>query len=162
IWRDTPFTFFDESGNLVVKTGCDILRAEEQLGYVYQEEPAQVKEYCLPKFKIPYYVAGHIFIHPQDPLTALLDHLVVVVIPFDIESMSKLREAAAAGKKLALVLEGLEADAPVGAFFEIYLNLPSDVTNVDYKSIHYAGNLSFFGVEGDKHSHHGGAKRSFN
>ena len=33
-------------------TGCDVLRAAQQLRYVYEGEPAQVDEYCL-KFKPP-------------------------------------------------------------------------------------------------------------
>ena len=45
-WRTQRFTFFNEKGKQVQMTGCDILRAAQQLHYVYEGEPAQVLEQC--------------------------------------------------------------------------------------------------------------------
>ena len=46
-WKDTKFTFYDECCQQVQMTGCDILRAAQQLSYVYEVEPAQVNQLCL-------------------------------------------------------------------------------------------------------------------
>src|SRR5206468_6980565 len=45
-WKNTKYTFFDENGRRVQMTGCDVLRASQQLGYTYQGEPKQVKQDC--------------------------------------------------------------------------------------------------------------------
>jgi hypothetical protein len=45
-WRNTTYTFFDECCQPVSMKGCDILRAALQLSYAYEEEPAQVNQYC--------------------------------------------------------------------------------------------------------------------
>ena len=43
-WRTTEFQFFNENGAQVSMTGCDVLRAQEQLNYIYENEAAQVKQ----------------------------------------------------------------------------------------------------------------------
>ena len=46
IWGGTSFGFFDENANAVSMTPCDVLRAAQQLNYIYDTEPAQVEQYC--------------------------------------------------------------------------------------------------------------------
>jgi tyrosinase len=45
-WTNASFTFYDENGNAVHMTPCNILRAAQQLSYVYEVEPPQVNQYC--------------------------------------------------------------------------------------------------------------------
>ena len=52
-WKSTTWTFFDEEGAQVEMNGCEILRAAQQLHYVYEGEPPQVNDYCLPIIKFP-------------------------------------------------------------------------------------------------------------
>ncbi len=50
-WRTRQYTFFDENGSQVNMSACQILRAAEQLNYVYECEPSQVREFC--RFRPP-------------------------------------------------------------------------------------------------------------
>jgi hypothetical protein len=163
-WGQAKWSFYDENCNLVEITGCEILRAQDQLGYVYEEEPPQVREFC--QYSIPTAATlaqANILVHPQTPVTELTDQQKTIVVPVDPGPMARLHESVA-NKKIILNLEKLEADGPTGVVFEVYLNLPSDATNVDYRSIHYAGLLSFFGIgsaEHAQHTHGEGNQRSF-
>lgn len=47
-WKNTVFKFYDECCQVVSMTACDILRAAQQLSYVYEVEPPQVNEFCPP------------------------------------------------------------------------------------------------------------------
>jgi tyrosinase len=46
VWGATVFNFFDENANAVSMTPCDVLRAAQQLNYVYENDPTQVDQYC--------------------------------------------------------------------------------------------------------------------
>jgi hypothetical protein len=46
VWGSTTFGFFDENANAVTMTPCDVLRAAQQLNYIYDTEPTQVDQYC--------------------------------------------------------------------------------------------------------------------
>ena len=67
-WKTTKFTFFDETGTKVELTGCDVLRAKEQLKYSYQGEPPQVKEYCVRIIPIPHWIIEKLFKLPIPPV----------------------------------------------------------------------------------------------
>jgi Common central domain of tyrosinase/Polyphenol oxidase middle domain len=163
-WGEASWTFYDETCNQVEITGCEILRAQDQLGYVYEEEPLQIREFCASGLEtVAAIPQDKIFVHSQDPARELTSQKMTIAVPVDPGPMATLHESAAS-KKIILKLENLEADGPTGAVFEVYLNLPSDATNVDYQSIHYAGLLSFFGIgpaEPGKHVHGDGHQRSF-
>ena len=47
-WRQKQFIFFDENGHEVRMTGCEVLRASEQLNYSYEGEPTQVNQSVPP------------------------------------------------------------------------------------------------------------------
>jgi hypothetical protein len=156
-WRTKKFLFFDENGNKVWMTGCDILRAQEQLGYSYQGEPAQVKQYCLellaPWWKYIYQVLipGPPIKLPPGPDPA----------PFEID-ISKLRERLlnmAADKNVDIVLELTEvmADRQPNVYWEIYAGLPKGEPAVA-ESKHYVGNLAIFGAGAHDAQAHGTAR----
>ena len=53
-----------------------------------------------------------------------------------------------------LNFEGLKVERPVDFFYEVYLNLPDNTQDPNYKMESYAGNLAFFGAE-QTHAKHG-------
>jgi hypothetical protein len=152
-WKTTKFTFFDETGTKVELTGCDILRAKEQLAYSYQGEPAQVKEYCLKARPIPRWVIEKLYRLPIPP----------VIGPgpdpppweIDIREFRDRLSSLARGKDpgLLLELEDIEADRQPDVYYEVYVGLPAGETP-QFKSPHYVGNLALFGhgIRGE-HAH---------
>lgn len=54
-WKTRKFTFFDENGIEVLMTSCQVVRAAEQLNYVYEGEPEQVRQYC-ERFRFPWVI----------------------------------------------------------------------------------------------------------
>ena len=53
-----------------------------------------------------------------------------------------------------LNFEGVKVENPVDFFYEVYLNLPDNTSEPNYKMESYAGNLAFFGAE-QTHAKHG-------
>src|SRR5258708_11253571 len=95
-WRNKAYTFFDENGNPVNMTTCDILRAAEQLNYTYEGEPTQVKEYCLVRFPFPiYYLIQEVLIRWPGPPVELTEG--EVSIPINIKEF---QQRLASGNKL--------------------------------------------------------------
>ena len=45
-WKASKYTFFDECCQPVTMTGCQVLRAANQLSYAYEGEPTQLAQYC--------------------------------------------------------------------------------------------------------------------
>lgn len=75
---------------------------------------------------------------------------------FEIELNEKARDSFARALKatkaedevnIKLNFEGVKADKPVEFFYEVYLNLPENITEPDYKMESYAGNLTLFGAD---------------
>ena len=46
VWMNTMFTFFDENGQQVQKSGKDILNTVSQLNYCYDDEPGCCPQCC--------------------------------------------------------------------------------------------------------------------
>lgn len=145
-WRTQRFTFFNEKGKQVQMTGCDILRAAQQLHYVYEGEPAQVLEQC-----------GQV-----RPLTAVqfLRQQVMELpsVPFELKDepvsiqldMAKLRagqgelKGAREGMML-LELEDVEAERQPGVVWDVYVGLPKDAKR-DVQGPHFVGTVALFGT----------------
>jgi tyrosinase len=144
-WRDTKFTFFDAvapKGKEVQLTGCQILRAQAQLQYNYEGEPAQVNQFC------------KLIINPK----WLKDIVLILDRPFKIPpgpdpepfqfDISKLRArlATLAGDNASdLMLElSVEADRQPDVFYEVYVGLPKGARATS-DSPFYVGNVSLFG-----------------
>jgi hypothetical protein len=152
-WTGTPFTFFDENGTQVQLTGCDILRAQEQLDYVYQGEPPQVKLYCKAIVKPPKWKKEVVFRFPQPPVLPPGPDPVAVEIDVREIRPRLLALTREAGVDLTLDLEGVEADQEPDVYYEVYVGVPRGQTP-RFRSAHYVGNLALFGAGvRDQHQH---------
>lgn len=154
-WRTTKFTFFDFDGKQVQLTGCQILRAQQQLQYNYEGEPPQVNQFCRIIFRPDW----------------IKDIVLVIDRPFKIPpqpdppplvfDISKLRERLASiandnARDLTLELS-VEADRQPDVFYEVYVGLGAN-DRATFESPHYVGNLALFG-HGIRDDHqHGGFK----
>ena len=143
-WKDTKFTFFDENGTQVQLTGCDILRAQKQLKYVYEGEPKQVELYCAKLVPIPTWVKELLFQIPKPPVIGPGPD----PVPFEID-IKEFRErlasiAAARDTDLLMDFSEVEADRQPDVYYEVYVGLPRGAAP-EFSSPHYVGNLAFFG-----------------
>lgn len=158
-WHNTNFTFFDENGTQVQMKGADIIdTANSSCRSCYDEESVfTIWGVLRARYK---YLDILIGIYRK---SLVLD---TKRLRFEIELNEKARESFARALKAAkpedelnfkLNFEGVKADKPVEFFYEVYLNLPENVKEPDYKMESYAGNLSFFGAN-QKHSMNHGEK----
>lgn len=142
-WRNNQYTFFDENGQMVKMTACDILRAAEQLNYIYEGEPSQVKEYCL---KLPPFVLlliVEVLIRWPGPPVELTGKDVAVEL--DIREFAQRLAPLAESKteQLFLELKDVEADRSPGAAWDVYVT-PSHNATTGPDSPYRVGTLSLF------------------
>jgi len=157
-WMNTSFSFFDENGHEVQMSGKDILDTADKLGYRYDDEPA------------PSLVASNTAAAaaPGAPPEAEAEEARATVASSnvllgDAPVHARLAPLVGAAPKLAkavgdlkapehvtLHLDDIQYDRSPGHFFEIYVNLPEDITEPNFQSPHYVGNLATFGL---KHHH---------
>lgn len=166
-WKNTKFTFFDENGNPVKLTGCGVLRAAQQLNYVYQNEPPQVKLFCplvltsspaaarWSRQELMSLPAGRTILLPPgpDPVPADLD---IRAVRERLQS-----DAAAEEAEVVLDLSGIEADRQPNVYYEVYVGLPKG-EKPQFNSPYYVGNIALFGHGvRDAHQHGGFQPASF-
>jgi hypothetical protein len=142
-WKNTPFTFFDENKTQVTMTGCDVLRAAEQLNYTYEGEPAQVKEYCLRIIFPPWLFQVIELIHWPGPPVILGPER--VSIPLEIKDARQRLMSIAQSKTQTVLLkfDEVETERPPGVVWEIYAGLPPN-TEPDPEGPYYVGSMSLF------------------
>jgi tyrosinase len=162
-WKTTKFLFFDENGAQKWMTGCDVLRAAEQLNYSYENEGTQVKQYC-GKLVLPWWIFEIALVKELPPLR-LPPQPDPPPFRVDLKELRQrmLRIADDEESELTLELESVVADKQPEHFWEVYLGLPKGA-RPDPQSAHYIGNVALFGhsVRGGDHQHGGGpAKFSF-
>lgn len=151
-WHNTNFTFFDEFGVPVQMKGSDLVSVNCFCRSCYDEEADFVIWDILPwPFKYLEILIGYY----RKPLVLDTKRLRFVI---DLnekakELFARVLQAAKPDDELnfRLNFDGATADKPVEFFYEVYLNLPENVANPNYKMESYAGNLSFFGAD-QKHS----------
>lgn len=153
-WTGKKFTFFDENGNSVQMTGCEVLRAAQQLNYVYEGEPTQVNQYCLPKIKLPPFI----FVRKEllrFPIPPIVLESKPVSFPMELKPLRQQLTALADSKTdtVMLALDAVEADRQPGVVWEVYVGLPAN-TAADTKSPHYVGNIALFGAGVRSDAHH--------
>src|SRR5574340_9656 len=145
-WRNQKFTFFNENGSSVQMTGCAVLRAAEQLRYVYEGEPPQVKLYCLPKVvrQLVEFKPEVLIPVPVPPITLTAEPTTFAI---DIREAAAKMEAFAKSKTetLLLVLEEVEAERQPEVVWDVYVGLAADAMP-DSESPHFVGTLSLFGT----------------
>lgn len=152
-WKTNKFTFYDECCNQVQMTGCEVLRAAEQLSYVYEVEPAQVKQYCTIIF--PPWIWDVIF--PIKLLQPLVLGKEVRTVPLlgreDRTVGARLAEIAKSpSESVLLQFKDVTADRQPGASWEVYVGLPANA-KPDAQSPHFVGNVALFGdgIKGEGH-----------
>jgi Common central domain of tyrosinase/Polyphenol oxidase middle domain len=154
-WKNTKYTFFDEHGVEVAMTSCQVLRAAEQLSYVYESEPDQVKQYC-ERHRFPWiwelvdlrrFEFGPIKLTPAPTSVDL--------------SLADLQgKLAGFGRSedqlLLLQLDDIVADQSPGIVWEVHLGA-TDAKQLNETSPSFLGVVALFGdgVRNEKHGDHG-------
>jgi tyrosinase len=158
VWMTQVFSFFDENGAQVDKTGAEILNTATQLAYRYDDDPYVWWPLLKDTVAIP---AERRFFPPEVLATAkrpvrLGDKRVDAPIALPEKGRSELKESQAADlakDRLILQLKDIQFDAPVGVTYLLFLNLPADARNPDHTHPSFIGTLGFFGA--GKHGTHG-------
>jgi tyrosinase-like protein/polyphenol oxidase-like protein len=153
-WKTTKFLFFDENGNQKWMTGCDVLRALDQLKYHYQGEGTQVNEYCLKV--LPWWLFEKEFLAQLPPIKLPPGP---DPAPFEVDVRELrarlLRAVKDEATDVTLELEGVEADRQPNVYWEVYAGLPKGAAPKP-ESAHYVGNVALFGHGiHDEHQHDG-------
>ncbi len=142
-WRNTTFTFFDECCQQVTMKACEVLRAALQLSYVYQEEPAQVNQYC-PLIWNP--KIFDIVAIARNPKPFILSRQPVSIPLSDAADKSlgkRLSEIARAPAQNALLqIKGIEAETQPGVSWEVYVGPPGMKPSPD--SPYFVGIVALF------------------
>jgi hypothetical protein len=152
-WRAQQYTFFDEDGNQVKMTACQILRAAEQLNYVYECEPPQVRPFCRFRPPIWEYVIQLLARLPIAPLELKSE---LVSFPIELKEFRARLQSVIESKTETVLLEldDVEAESQPGVVWEVYAGLPKGA-QPDVRSPHYIGSLSLFGTGVRSESHEG-------
>jgi hypothetical protein len=162
-WMNTNFTFVDENKNFVQMSGDDVLYTINQLGYQY-EDPRT----CVPPWWY-YLLASEKIILAQLRRSVLASFVVARNLKLTPDQAridlhtddSETRERFAKAISLetlnrtindnghyTLTFEGVQTDAPLDGYFEVYLGLPRD-GKPDPEGPYYAGNLTTFGADAE-------------
>jgi len=160
-WKAKTYTFFDENGAAVTMSDCDVLRAAQQLNYVYEGEPPQVNEYCLRIIKIPPWWLEIIeIIHWPFPPEEIISE--PVTVPIELGDLTQRIQSIAESPdhKLFLILDGIEAATQPGVTYQVYFGLPAN-TAAETKSPYYVGTFSLFGLGVRDEGHHGSTPAKF-
>jgi hypothetical protein len=143
-WKNRKYIFFDVNGHQLQMSACQILRAAQQLDYVYEGEPPQVNEYCLPIIRPPIIFERVMLIHFPIPPVVLTGERVSFSV--DLRELHE-RVASIVESKtetLFLELDDVEAERHPGVVWEVYVGLPENASP-DPKRPFYVGNIALFG-----------------
>ena len=155
-WKTTKYTFFDENRKQVTLSACQILRAAEQLGYTYEGEPAQVKQYCLiiPPLK---YLLKIIWPFPI-PELVLQRTPKPHPFPFDVRQVRDrlLRAVQSENETVFLRLDGIQAKRPPGVVWQVFI--APNGARLNPESPFFVGTVPIFSV--GLPAHHGTESRS--
>jgi len=144
-WKSTTYTFFDEEGAQVEMNGCEVLRAAQQLHYVYEGEPPQVNDFCLPIIKIPPIVfEKELILRLSVPPITLGPE--PVSVPIDLREAKQRLSSLAENPNATIFLEldGVETERQPGVAWQVYFGLPANVTPSE-ESPYYVGAMALFG-----------------
>lgn len=146
VWKSKKYTFFNESGSAVTMSGCDVLRAAQQLGYAYEGEPAQVNQYCQLVFHVlPIYFITQTLVRLPIPPVTLGPEPTSFTVNLGALRQRLARALASHQETLLLQIGGVEADRPPGVVWDVYFGLPTGA-QADPKSPFFIGTLSLFGM----------------
>ena len=170
-WTDQPFSFFDADGTEASKTCGEVNDTVDDLSYTYRPRPAPARRVTpAPTAPQEAILTGSSLDEPEPELVGASERPVELVgatarvsVPIDPQARAGLlgdtdADASATPRRVYLNVEDIEAEQNPGTVYGIYVNLPEDAPP-DVAALHYAGNVSFFGIErardprGDEHGH---------
>jgi hypothetical protein len=141
-WKKQPFHFVDENGTTVHMTQCDVVRAENQLNYVYEGEGTQVEPDCA-KPAPEWHFKGKVY-QARNPLLILSSDKTTILAEFrDVDHPWS--TLANGGQMILLQFGNVTVDTQPNATWEVYVDLPTDA-DPDTENPHYVGNIVFFGA----------------
>lgn len=144
-WMNDRFTFFDETGTQVTKSGSEILNTASQLNYRYDDAALSSNRAVASS------IQG---INPnaqpqQVAMSAKSQELVMVLSSAPVTLTAPFQQLGAraltAESALTLNVEGVEYNPTNSIPFQIYVNLPEGVAP-DPNSPYYAGRLALFSL----------------
>jgi len=180
-WRNETFPFFNPAGEEVELTPAQVLDTIVDLNYTYdvipaeaeepgpepsQPEPEKVGAAAAPAMSGSGY-GVEAMPNPDRKVVGAADQKVTLAgspeaIPVTIDQRAKeeLKEASRESdpRRVFLNIEDIEGEVNPGTVYGVYVNLPKDPDEPTLEK-HYAGNISFFGIErareprGDEHGH---------
>jgi hypothetical protein len=154
-WKSQQFCFYCEDGTPVSMTPCDVLQAEGQLGYTYENECPQVKPDCNGSGGFVLLTTYVLNLNLQ-PFNLGSEKLTVPigVLP------SQFRQAIARGENVVLQLKNVQALHQPGASWEVYFGLPSG-GEPTLQSPFFVGAVTLFSVGILDQAHHANQFASF-
>ena len=145
-WARHRFTFYNENGKPVQMTTCDVLRTAEELQYVYEGEPIQVKQYCPRKPVEPpiSFVDERLAVPAIFPITLTSDPSMVTI---DLKELTgKVQPLLdSTTDQIALELLDVEAESAPGVVWDVFVGAPKD-TMPDSQSPSFVGSVALFGA----------------
>lgn len=167
IWMNTPFVFYDiDSAKFDTIMGKDILRIVEQLDYKYDDMP-DYEEKNITAFKnIPSLidtnkVKTRILASKQKLEVKGFRNPIALSATPNFKSVAeklsplKSNELGSAQQRFILNLTGVTYDTLGDGLYEIYVNLPANVSEPDANSPYFVGTMGMFGFkEGQAHGGH--------
>lgn len=166
-WLNQRFSFFDFDGSEVELSAEDVLDFQHNLDYTYDVIPStkpDVEPLVAPPETPPKKVDREPVISGAadgDPkvvgaseetltLTGEPEHIPVAI---DDRARQEVQEASRQTdpRHLHLAIENIEGEQNPGTVYGVYINLPDEPTEADLER-HYAGSVSFFGIEHTKES----------
>ena len=161
-WKGKRFVFFDENGQQVNMTGCDVLGAAKQLNYSYEGEPAQIDQACralVSTVNASETNKAEHYVMLWSPITLGSDP---VTANFDLGQVSRVASAAESKtESLLLELDGVEAEQQPGVIWEVYLGASEEEIKRGIDSPFFVGTLSLFGAGVRTDTHHNMAPARF-
>jgi hypothetical protein len=174
-WMDTEYTFVDENKNFVTMSASDVLYTVSQLHYQYEDPRTCVPLYVVQASLTAVMTAGArsrvlaSFVIARN-VKPTPDQMRIDLRPEDSDTRERLAKMLSvdmllrtveSGARYLLTFEGVQTEAPLDGYFEVYLGLPRD-SRPDFNSPYYVGNLTLFGADAEsrrsmksRHAGHG-------
>ena len=149
-WTGKVFTFFDETCSKVTMSACEILRAAQQLNYMYENECNQVNDYCYFCYYCWWVVYCCVTLLDLPPLNLGPG---IVSVPIGVLD-DQYWQAIQRYELVTLQLNNVQALHQPGASWQVYVGLPSGAEPYP-ESQYYVGSVTLFGAGIHDEGHNG-------
>jgi tyrosinase len=148
-WGTTVSHFHDADGAEVSGSASGVLDTAADLGYEYEDtsfpEARRRKGREVPREPAPDQPAE--LVGATEEAVELTGATARVGLSVGEPTGPSLRRGRGEPERVYLAVEGIEGERDPNVTYAVYLNLPDDSDPDDAPESHYAGNLSFFGIE---------------